>query len=128
MNSKLQAQIIDVEERLRQAMLHSDIRVLDELFADELLFTNQFGQIVSKAEDLAVFQSGIIHLTGLVPSEQHIQLQPGFAVVSVLMRLLGSDDGVPIDESIRYTRVWLISPEGSLQLIAGHASSVLPAG
>ena len=126
MSSKLQAQIIEVEERLRQAMLHSDVRVLDELIAPELLFTSHFGQLVSKEDDLAFHRAGVLRLKELEPSQQHIQLHPGFAVVSVLMHLVGTYEGTPIDQSIRYTRVWSISPNGSMQIIAGHMSEVQP--
>ena len=35
-----QAQIVELEERLRQAMLGSDVVELDALIAPELLFTN----------------------------------------------------------------------------------------
>lgn len=124
MTSNFQAQILEVEERLRQAMLHSDVRALDELIAPELYFTNHSGQVVNKEQDLAFHQSGILLLTELVPAEQHIQLHTGFAVVSVLMHLLGTYQGAPIDLSIRYTRVWSISPNGFLHIIAGHSSAV----
>jgi hypothetical protein len=123
MNSGLQAQVIEVEERLRQAMLHSDVRVLEELIAPGLLFTNHFGQIVTREEDLAFHRSGALQLKELAPSQQQIRLHPGFAVVSVLMRLLGSHLDAPIDLSIRYTRVWSIYPDGSMRVVAGHASA-----
>ena len=126
MSSQLQAQIIEVEERLRQAMLHNDVRVLDELIAPELLFTTHFGQLASKADDLAAHQARLLRLKILEPSERHILIQPGFAVVSVLMHLVGTYEGTPIDQRIRYTRVWSISPDGSMQIIAGHMSEVQP--
>ncbi len=124
MNNKLQTQVIEVEERLRQAMLRSDIGVLDELIAPELIFTNHLGQLVSKQDDLAFHRSGTLKLKELNPSERHIQLNSGFAVVSVLMHLLGTYESSPIDFSIRYTRVWLIFPDGTMQIIAGHASAI----
>ena len=123
MNSNLQAQILEVEERLRQAMLHSDVDVLNKLIAPELLFTNHSGQRVTKEEDLDAHRAGLLRLTALTPSEQQIQLHTGFAVVSVLMHLLGSYDNTAIDLSIRYTRIWSFSADGSLQIVAGHASA-----
>jgi hypothetical protein len=48
MSDNLQAQIVELEERLRQAMLHSDVAKLDALIAPELLFTNHLGQRISK--------------------------------------------------------------------------------
>lgn len=126
MTSKQQTQVVEMEERLRQAMLCSDLGVLDELIAPELIFTNHFGQLVSKQDDLALHQSGILQLKEFSPSEQHIQLHYGFAVVSVLMRLLGTYESRPIDLSIRYTRVWAASPNGAMQIVAGHASAIMP--
>ncbi|MBI3560498.1 MAG: nuclear transport factor 2 family protein, partial [Gammaproteobacteria bacterium] len=114
MNIKFQTQILELEERLRQAMLRSEVRVLDELIAPELIFTNHLGQLITKQDDLAMHQSGVLQLKELSPSEQHIQLNHGFAVVSVLMHLLGAYESTSIDFSIRYTRVWAVSSSGSL--------------
>lgn len=124
--SKAYTQIIEVEERLRQAMLRADVGVLDELIASELLFTNHLGQVIGKKEDIALYQSGALKWQELIPSEQHIRPYHGVAIVSVLMRLLGSYENTPIDASIRYTRVWSIFPDKSPQIIAGHASAIPP--
>src|SRR5258708_38273466 len=114
MSSQLEAQVIEVEERLRQAMLHDDVRVLDELISPDLLFTNHFGQLVSKDDDLAFHRAGVLRLTQLEPSQREIQLHPDFAIVSVLMHLVGTYEGAPIEQNIRYTRVWSIFPNGSM--------------
>ena len=107
-------------------MLHSDVGVLDELIALDLIFTNHLGQLVSKRDDLAFHQSGVLKLKKFSPSEQHIQVHQGFAVVSVLMHLVGIYESKPIDLSIRYTRVWAVTPNGSMQIVAGHASAIPP--
>lgn len=117
-------QVAEFEERLRQAMLASDVAELDALIAPELLFTNHFGQLVSKQQDLDLHRSGGLQLTALVPSQRKLQLYPGFSVVSVQMHLSGSYNGTAIDEHIRYTRIWSISSAGSLQIVAGHASAI----
>ncbi len=121
-----QAQIIELEERLRQAMLHSDVAELDDLIAPELLFTNHLGQILSKQEDLDAHRSGKLNLTEITPSDRQIQLNHGFAVVSVLMHILGSYECTPVEQDIRFTRVWAISTSGSIQIIAGHTSAIPP--
>jgi hypothetical protein len=121
-----QAQIIELEERLRKAMLHSDVVELDALIAPELLFTNHLGQIFSKQEDLDAHRSGKFKFTEITPSDRQIQLNDGFAVVSVLMHILGSFEGIPVEQNIRFTRVWAISSSGSIQIIAGHTSEIPP--
>lgn len=124
MSQITETQITALEERLRQAMLDSDVAVLDELIADELLFTNHLGAIITKPQDLANFESRALQLTELVPSEKRIQIHPEFAVVSVLMHLSGSFQGTPIDANIRYTRVWAMSADGTMLIVAGHASAL----
>ena len=126
MSSVLQSQIVELEERLRQAMLHNDVQVLDELIAPELLFTGHVGQLATKEDDLASHRAGLLRVTKIEPTEQHIQLHSDFAVVSVLMHLVGTYDSVPIDQHMRYTRVWASSSSGSLQIVAGHMSEVQP--
>ena len=124
MSKHSKSQIIELEERLRQAMLTSDVAELDILIAPELIFTNHLGQLVTKEQDLEMHRCGVLKLTELIPSEQHIQLNEGFSVVSVQMHLLGKYNDSIIDEHIRYTRVWSISSAGSLQIVAGHASVI----
>jgi hypothetical protein len=121
-----QAQIIELEERLRQAMLRSDVVELDALIAPELLFTNYLGQVFSKHADLDAHRSGQFKFTEITPSERQVQLNHGFTVVSVLMHILGSYEGTPVEQNIRFTRVWAISTSGLIQIIAGHTSEIPP--
>jgi len=120
MNKHSESQIIAIEERLRQAMLNSDVVELDALIAPDLIFTSYLGHLVSKQQDLAIHQSGVLKFRELTPSERHIQLNEGFSVVSVKMHILGSYEGVEIDQQYRFTRVWSVSTARSLQIMAGH--------
>lgn len=124
MSKYSESQIIEIEERLRQAMLNSDVAELDALIAPELIFTSYLGQLVSKQQDIAIHQSGILKFRALMPSERHIQINEGFSIVSVQMHILGSYEGTEIDQHYRFTRVWSVSSAGSLQVIAGHVSVV----
>jgi Domain of unknown function (DUF4440) len=124
MTKHSELQIIEIEERLRQAMLKSDVAELDALIAPELIFTSFLGQLVSKEEDLAIHRSGTLKFRSLTPSEQHIQLHDGFSVVSVKMHISSNYEGTEVDGSFRFTRVWGISSVGSLQILAGHVGMV----
>jgi hypothetical protein len=125
MSKHTESEIIAMEERLRQAMLKSDVAELDALIAPKLIFTNYLGQLVSKQQDLDIHRSGVLDFRELLPSERCIQLHEGFSVVSVKMHILGSYARAEIDESYRFTRVWAISASGTLQIIAGHVGVVV---
>lgn len=117
-------QILAIEERLRQAMLTSHVAELDELIAPELIFTNYSGQLVTKQQDLAIHQSGILKFSALTPSEQQIQCHDGYAIVSVRMDILGHYDGQAIEQAYRFTRIWGVSSRGTLQVVAGHIGMI----
>jgi ketosteroid isomerase-like protein len=116
--------ILAAEERLRLAMLGSDVSALDELLAPELVFTNHLGQVLGKQDDLAAHQSGVVKIDGLTPSEQIIQVRGNVAIVSVRVHLSGSYAGTPSEADFRFTRLWALSPAGTWHIIAGHASVV----
>jgi hypothetical protein len=124
MNSITEGQLQVAEERLRLAMLRSDVAVLDELLAPDLIFTTHLGQVVGKEDDLDAHRSGQLRLDELTLLDQRIQMAEGVAVVSALMRVAGTHAGDAFAVKLRYTRVWSLSPMGPRQILAGHACAV----
>lgn len=61
MPTELTEQISAVEERLRLAMLVSDCKSLDDLISPDLVFTNHFGQVFGKHDDLQTHRSGALN-------------------------------------------------------------------
>jgi ketosteroid isomerase-like protein len=117
-------QISVIEERLRLAMLASDFDTLDELISPDLIFTNHFGQVLGKQDDLESHRNGLLRMHKLEPSEMRVNASARFAVVSVRMRVTGSYGGSPFEEDLRYTRVWNRSTSGNWQILTGHSSRV----
>ncbi|PSB58973.1 nuclear transport factor 2 family protein [Chamaesiphon polymorphus] len=124
MSKPTELQIVEIEERLRQAMLKSDVAELDALIAPELIFTSYLGQLVSKEQDLDMHRSGAIKIESITPSERQIQLNEGFSIVSVRTHILGSYEGTAMESDFRFTRVWAVSSVGLLQIVAGHVGTI----
>ncbi|MGA2039648.1 MAG: nuclear transport factor 2 family protein [Bryobacteraceae bacterium] len=124
MNRTVEAQIVDAEDRLRAAMLSSDIRALDELLSPDLIFTDHLGRLLGKEDDLAAHRSGMLKVNELRASEQHIRRNGDVVIVSVRMRLSGTYDGNPASGDFRFTRVWALSPNKTWHLVAAHSSVV----
>jgi hypothetical protein len=112
-----------LESELQQAMLDSDVVLLAQLLADELVFTNHLGQRLSKQADLAAHASGLLKFTQLIPSEQAIVAYESFAVVSVVMHAAGVYANEAFSAKLRYTRIWARTT-ASWHLVAGHSSLV----
>ena len=120
----VETQIFNAEEQLRQAMLTSDVGVLNKLLAPEIIITNHLGQLLVKQDDLTAHESGMIKIHELKPSEQQIQICGEVAIVSVRMQLFGSYDGSPTNGDFRFTRVWAISSSGTWHIVAAHIGRV----
>jgi ketosteroid isomerase-like protein len=118
-------QAIESEERLRQAMLASDVSELDRLLAPELIFTSYSGEILTKQDDLAAHQSGVIKITELTISDRRIQLIGNIAIVMAGVKITGSYAGEPANGNFRFTRIWTIAPSGDLHVVNAHISMVM---
>jgi ketosteroid isomerase-like protein len=116
-------QIQQVEHRLLQAMLTSDISELDALLSDELLVTGPDGKLVGKAEDLAAHRAGTIRIQAMLLQETTIKLLPDIAIVVVGMTMQGTFQAQPFAGCYRYTRVWS-KQRGRWQIIVAHISPV----
>jgi ketosteroid isomerase-like protein len=124
MNQFIAQQIDECENRLKQAMLNSDVNSLDELLASELVFTNHLGRLMSKQDDLQAHRSGMLKIAEIALSDQKIKIIDSVAIVSVQAHIVGSFAGTASKDDIRFTRVWSKTEEGKWQVIAAHSSLV----
>lgn len=106
MHASITAAIQDAEERLRQAMLSSDIAALEALLDPDLLFVNHMGWTVTREDDLDAHRGGLLKIHALDLSEQCILPRADCAVVSVLACIAGSYNGVPANGTFRFMRTW----------------------
>ena len=125
MDQPMEKQIKEHEERLKQAMVQSDVVILDALLAPDLIFTNHLGQRMSKQEDLEAHRSGMLKIGEITTSDQAIKILDNVAVVSVQARIVGKFADTVSENDYRFTRVWSKSTNNNWQVIAGHSSIVV---
>lgn len=121
MNQPVEAEIVEAEDRLTRAMLNCDVGALDDLLANDLIFTNHLGQVVGKDDDLAAHQFGVLKIHELIPSQQRIHAIGDAAIVSVRVQLKGTYSGHPANGLFRFTRVWTLSRDKQWQVVAAHS-------
>lgn len=111
------------EERLRMAMVNSDVENLDKLLSDKLAFVSPFGQVITKKDDIESHQSGIMNITEIkFLSQKVIPLED--AVVTITQAQVKAIlAGEHREDEMCYTRVWQ-SDENGLKVISGSCSFV----
>ena len=117
--------IENLEEKLRNAMLASDVAVLDELIADDLVWTMHTGKVVNKQYDLEAHRSGMLRFTSLDISDRQIHLYGDCVVVTLKVDAAGIYNNQTFSENLRFTRVW-VQRQNRWQIVAGHVSQVIP--
>jgi len=113
-----------MEARLREAMLAGDLKVLDALLADDLVFTDQTGKRLTKADDLATHRLGRLKITQINISDQQVRPSGTCAIVTLVANVGGSFDGHSFSGRFAYTRVWE-RPDGNWRVAAAHCSAIV---
>jgi ketosteroid isomerase-like protein len=114
-----------LEEKLRQAMLTSDVHTLDQLIADDLAFTAPNGTVINKQMDMESHRSGQTKFTSIKILEQQAHDYGACIVVMVRAELSGVFNEQAFSGIYCYTRVWMKHQE-QWRIIAGHASLAAP--
>jgi predicted RNA-binding protein len=114
--------IISCEERLREAMLSSNVILLGELIADDLIFVNHLGHILTKEMDIEAHRSGNLKMTKIDILDQRIRMLDMGAVTVTRVNLIGTF-GAPFEGEFWYTRIWQ-QRVGKCEIVSGHCSSI----
>ncbi|MFN8573956.1 MAG: nuclear transport factor 2 family protein [Gemmatimonadaceae bacterium] len=122
-----EAQVLALETRLVHAMHHSSLAELDELLADDLMFTDHLGSHWRKQDDLAAHRDGMIRVQAVRASEHRVQCRDQVAIVSVRLEIEGVFNGAPASGTFRFTRIWVPTAPGRWQVVAAHSTMISPA-
>jgi ketosteroid isomerase-like protein len=115
-------EVESAEAALRAAMMAGDLTALDRLLDDALVFTDQAGRTLGKADDLSAYRTGLLRLSRADVADRAIRMAgDDAAVVTLRAELAGRWDGTPFTAAFRYTRVWHRT-EAGWRLLAAHCS------
>jgi len=123
MGEQTRMQIQEYEERLRLAMLRSDVTELDALIHDDLLFVGPGGGVYTKADDLHLHRSGSQRMSRADWQAVEVRSYGTTCVTAVTAQLAGTLMGESFSGRFRYLRTW-VQQEGVWRVIAGSVSAI----
>jgi len=116
------AALKNAEERLREAILASDVDALDGLLSDALVFVSADGHVLHKGDDLELYRSGRMCVTRYDPSELAVVLHGAdVGVVVVRVEVSGELSGRPFSSAFRFSRTY-VREENRWRIACSHAS------
>ena len=119
----MKEQIIECEKKLLEAMKIGDIKTLDGLLHDNLMFNIPTGQIITKSMDIENYKSGTMLVTEILATDQVIKSIDDIFIVSTSLYLNAKYGDHLIDGKFRYLRVWKLF-NNSWKVIAGSGFQI----
>jgi hypothetical protein len=115
--------IIELEDKLVEAIKTSDLDFLEFTLHNDLLFQAPNGQIITKEIDLASHKFGQMYVESIIPTYENVNIIQDVAIVSIVYKTKGTMFGNPIDGDFRYIRFWKQFTDG-IKIIGGSCHNI----
>jgi len=113
-------------QKYRSALLQRDIPTLEKIWADDYIFVNASGEVLTKAQRLANIKSGVTTLDSINEEENiTVRVYRNSAVATSRVTIKGHYSGQPTSGQYRSTHVWV---KGSIgwQLVSNQLTALPP--
>ena len=98
--------IIDLDKKRMTAMAQKDIATLNELIADDLVYTHSSARLDTKASLIGNMESGSTVYTSVVPSDVKAQDLGDTVVLTGSCRISVNSGGRPNSFGVRFTDIY----------------------
>ncbi len=119
------SKILALEYAWDQAQERGDIKALDAIFDNALVFVDYDGRILTKTQYLARVTSDSSHLQQIVTESMNVQMFGNTAIVVGTYRAKGFENGKPYLRRRRFVDTWMLIGEQWV-CVAAEATSVRP--
>ena len=114
-------ELIRLENEWARAWVKSDLAFFDRIMADEYTWTSPWGQIVTKADNLALAKSGEDVIASWVLADLKVRVFGDAAVVTGRSTIKEKYKGEDTGGQERWTHTW-VKRAGRWQCVAAHSS------
>ena len=98
--------IADLEEKLLDGFKRRDLNILDLLFAEGMLFHDQYGNVLDTEMDLEAYRSGMIKINKINVSKREIRVFESIVIVSASLFIKGSYSNILLNGKYQWLGVW----------------------
>jgi ketosteroid isomerase-like protein len=123
-DSKSEQEVRQMIEKYRAAFLRRDMPTLEKIWADDYIFVNASGEVLTKAQRLANLKSGATTLESINEEEKPaVRVYQNSAVATSRVTLKGQYSSQPVSGQYRSTHVWVKGPNG-WQLVSNQLTAL----
>jgi ketosteroid isomerase-like protein len=122
-NDRLAAEIRALEDRRCQAMIDKDMKTLEALYADELVYTHSNAAVDDKKSYLAGITSGKFDYKAIKRHDESIKVVGDAAICTGRAQINVRSSGVDRALNSRYLIVW-VKRSGGWQAVAWQSTPI----
>lgn len=115
------SKLVALENAWNQAQLHHDAEALETLVANDFVYTDYDGAVMSRAAFLKDLKDPAFHATLITNDDVKVHMYPTGAVVFGSYHTKGTYHGKPLDHRGRFTDTWIYRDKG-WQCVASHTN------
>jgi ketosteroid isomerase-like protein len=113
--------VIDLDRQRMSAMAQKDIAKLNELIADDLVYTHSSARLDTKGSLIGAMEAGRTVYTAVVPSDVKAQDFGDTVVLTGSARISVNSGGNAMSFGVRFTDVW-VNKGGKWQMAAWQST------
>jgi len=119
----VEQEIIKLENEWADAWVKSDVEFHDRIMADDFTWISPWGEVFTKARNLALLKSGDDVIESWVLTDMKVRVYGVAAVVTGCDTIKETYKGENVSSQNRWTHTW-IKLAGRWQCVAGHSSEI----
>jgi ketosteroid isomerase-like protein len=113
--------VIELDRQRMEAMAKKDLAKLNELIADDLVYTHSSARLDTKQSLIGNMESGSTAYTSVVPSDVKAQDLGDTVVLTGSCRISVNSGGNAMNFGVRFTDVW-VNKGGQWQMVAWQST------
>jgi ketosteroid isomerase-like protein len=119
----VEQELIKLENEWADAWVKRDVAFFDRIIADDYTWTSPWGEVWTKAQDLALLKSGQDVIKSWVLADMKVRVYGDAAVVTGRNTIKETYKGEDVSGQNRWTHTW-VKRAGRWQCVAAHSSEI----
>jgi len=119
----VEQELIKLENEWANAWVKRDVAFFDRIIADDYTWTSPWGEVWTKAQDLALVKSGKDVIKSWVLADMKVRVYGDTAVVTGRNTVKETYKGEDVSGQNRWTHTW-VKRAGRWQCVAAHSSEI----
>jgi ketosteroid isomerase-like protein len=121
-------EIDQLEQDWKQAVIHRNVQMMDNLLADDYIAITASGTLQSKDQALENLKAGTVRFDSIEFSDRKVRFYGQTALVTSRAEVNGKTPDGDISGSYRFTRVYVRDDQGQWKIVSFEASRIRDPG